>query len=339
MISRIRVHVGLVVCLVCVAAGIAVPRGKVLFEGKSEFNSSIRVVEDARGLRTLTFGEGDTDQSTVKVGDPDWLELRYTRVMPVALAAVEKPRRILIVGLGGGSIPNFLHKYYPDTHIDVVDIDPVVVEVAKKYFGFREDKTLRVHVADGRAFIEKCEKPYDVIFLDAYGPENIPYALATREFLQAVRKAVAPKGVVVANLWSRSTNRLYDSMVRTYIDVFDEVHVVDIRNSGNVVLLALPHQPKLNRDTLARQARILSREKKFPFNLGPLVKYGCRQPDKKEKSASILLDKKSKPSDSGEDQRRRSSDSRPLTMIQPQPEGREGSAGEGQEPYMTWTYL
>lgn len=301
MINRIRIHVGLVVCLVCVAASIAVPRGKVLFEGKSEFNSSIKVVEDAKGLRTLTFGEGDTDQSTVKVGDPDRLELRYTRVMPVALAAVDKPKRILIVGLGGGSIPNFLHKYYPDTHIDVVDIDPVVVEVAKKYFGFREDKTLRVHVADGRAFIEKCEKPYDMIFLDAYGAENIPYALATREFLQAVRKAVTPKGVVVTNLWSRSSNRLYDSMVRTYIDVFDEVHVVDIRNSGNVVLLALPHQPKLTRDTLARQARKLSREKKLPFNLGRLVKYGCRQPDKKEKSASILLDKKKKPSDSGED--------------------------------------
>jgi spermidine synthase len=75
--------------------------------------------------------------------------------MPVALAAVEKPKRILIVGLGGGSIPNFLHKYYPNTHIDVVDIDPLVVKVAKEYLGFREDKTLRVHVADGRAFIEK----------------------------------------------------------------------------------------------------------------------------------------------------------------------------------------
>ena len=296
MINRTRIYVGLAVCLVCVAAGIAVPREKVLFEGKSEFNSSIMVVEDAEGLRKLTFDNSGVQQSIVKLGDPDRLELRYTRVMPVALAAVEKPKRILIVGLGGGSIPNFLHKHYPDTHIDVVDIDPVVVEVAKKYFAFREDKTLRVHVADGRAFIEKCREPYDVIFLDAYGAEDIPYALATREFLQAVRKAVTGKGVVVTNLMSRSSNRLYDSMIRTYIDVFDEVHVVDVRNSGNVILLALPHRPKLTKDALARQARKLSREKKFPFNLGRLVKYGCRGPDEKEKSAPILLDKKKKPS-------------------------------------------
>ena len=301
MTNRTRICVGLAVCLVCVAASIAGPRDKVLFEGKSEFNSSIMVVEDAKGLRKLIFDKNDVQQSTVKLGDPGRLELRYTRVMSVALAAVGKPKRILIVGLGGGSIPNFLHKHYPNTHIDVVDIDPVVVEVAKKYFGFREDKTLRVHVADGRAFIEKCREPYDIIFLDAYGAEDIPYALATREFLQAVRKAVTGKGVVVTNLMDRSSNRLYDSMIRTYIDVFDEVHVVDIRNSGNVILLALPHQPKLTKDTLARQARELSREKKFPFNLGRLVKYGCRQPDEKEKSAPILLDKKKKPSDSGQD--------------------------------------
>ena len=300
MINRTRIYVGFAVCLVCLAAGIAAPRGKVLFEGKSEFNRSIKVIEDAEGLRTLMFDSNGDIQSTVKLGDPDRLELRYTRVMPVALAAVGKPKRILIVGLGGGSIPNFLHKHYPDTHIDVVDIDPLVVEVAKKYFAFRQDKTLRVHVADGRAFIEKCKKPYDIIFLDAYGAEDIPYALATREFLRAVRKAVTPKGVVVTNLMGRSSNRLYDSMIRTYIDVFDEVHVVDVRNSGNVILLALPHKPKLTRDILARQASKLSREKKLPYNLGRLVKYGFRRPDKKEKSAPILLDKK-KPASSAKD--------------------------------------
>jgi len=299
MISRTRVCVGLavgLVCLVCLAASIAASGEKVLFEGKSEFNSSIMVVEDADGLRTLIFDNSGVRQSTVKPGDPDRLELRYTRVMPVALAAVEKPKRILIVGLGGGSIPSFLHKHCPDTHIDVVDIDPMVVKVAKKYFAFREDKTLRVHVADGRAFIERCKKPYDIILLDAYGAEDIPYALATREFLRAVRKAVTPKGVVVTNLMSRSSNRLYDSMIRTYIDVFDEVHVVDIRNSGNVIVLALPYQPKLTRDALASQASEVSRKKKFPYNLGQLVKHGCRRPDKTERSAPILSDKNKRPS-------------------------------------------
>jgi hypothetical protein len=90
-------------------------------------------------------------------------------------------------------------------------------------------------------------------------------------------------------------------MIRTYIDVFDEVHVVDIRSAGNVVLLALPHQPKLTRDTLARQASKLARKKQFTFKLGRMVKYGFRPPDEREKSAPILLDKKKKPSNSGKD--------------------------------------
>ena len=150
-------------------------------------------------------------------------------------------------------------------------------------------------MADGRAFIEKCKKPYDIIFLDAYGAEDIPYSLATRQFLQAVRKAVTPEGIVATNLMSRFSNRLYDPMVSTYVNVFDEVHVVSVRNSGNVIILAMPHRPKLTKDILASRAGQLSGKKKLPFDLGRLVKRGCRRPTKRERSAPILLDKK-KPS-------------------------------------------
>jgi len=294
MINRSRIYIGFALCLTFLTVAFAAGRRKVLFEGKSEFNSSIMVIEDAKGVRKLIFDKNGTQQSAARLGQPERLELVYTRAMTVALAAVDKPKRMLVIGLGGGSIPNFLHKYYPDTHIDVVDIDPVVVDVAKKYFGFSPDKTLQVHVADGRAFIEKCREPYDIIFLDAYGAEDIPYALATREFLAAVRKATAPKGLVATNLMTRSSNRLYDSMVRTYIDVFDEVHVVDIRNSGNAILLALPHKPKLTKRTLARQALKVSREKKFRFNAARMVTYGFRLPDNREKTALVLFDKMKK---------------------------------------------
>ena len=133
---------------------------------------------------------------------------------------------MLIVGLGGGSIPGLLRKHYPRMTIDVVDIDPDVVEVAKKFFGFHEDAAMQVYVEDGRRFIEKCKQPYDIIFLDAYGPENIPYDLATKEFLVAVRRAVGPKGVVAGNVWSQSSNSLHDAMLRTYQEAFDDLYVV-----------------------------------------------------------------------------------------------------------------
>ena len=160
--------------------------------------------------------------------------------MPVTLSWPRNPLRVLIVGLGGGTLPSLLRKHYPRMAIDVVDIDPDVVAVAKKYFGFHEDALMHAYVEDGRRFIEKCKQPYDIIFLDAFGPENIPYDLATKEFLLAVRRAIGPNGVVAGNVWSQSSNPLHDAMLRTYQEVFDDVYVIETGESENEIFLALP---------------------------------------------------------------------------------------------------
>ena len=264
---------------------------KVLYETKSRY-TTIVVTEDHQGLRTLWFEKGGAKQSVVKVGDPDHVELPYARVMVAGLALVDEPQRILIVGLGGGTIPGLLHKHYPRTTIDVVDIDAEVVAVAKKFFGFREDATLHAHAQDGRKFIEECREPYDIIFLDAYSADNVPYALATREFLQAVRRALTPKGIVVGNLWSRESNDLYDDMVRTYQDVFNELYILDVRDRGNRILLAIPRKERIRREEMARRATAVSREKRFRFDMGGLVEYGYRYMGKKNSRGRVLTDKK-----------------------------------------------
>jgi spermidine synthase len=162
--------------------------------------------------------------------------------------------------------------------------------VAKEFFGFREDATMHAHVADGRRFIEECRDPYDVIFLDAFGSDNIPHQLTTREFLLAVRRALKPKGVAVGNVWSRASNRLYDSMVRTYQDVFEEVHVVDVQGAGNKILLALPKKRQMPPDEVARRARRISKEKKFPFDMGEIAAYGYREPEVDASWSRVLRD-------------------------------------------------
>jgi len=289
MISRRLVLLGLVpVLALCPTAR---PDEKVLYEKKSPYNTIV-VKEDDRGLRTLLFERNGVRQSVVKVGDPDHLELPYTRTMLVGLALVEQPKRMLIVGLGGGTIPQFLYKHYPKTTIDAVDIDPDVVDVAKKFFGFREDATLHAHVDDGRRFIESCREPYDIIFLDAFGAEDIPYHLATQEFLKAVRQALSPGGVVVGNVWSRSSNPLYDSMVRTYQSVFDELYILDVEGAGNKILIALPRKQRIQRSDWGQRARTISKDKHFRFDMGDLVTYGFRHEEKMQFHGSVLTDKK-----------------------------------------------
>ena len=151
---------------------------------------------------------------------------------------------------------------------------------------------MHAYVDDGRRFIERCRNPYDIIFLDAFGSDNVPYHLATQEFLQAVRRALTPNGIAVGNIWSRSSNPLYDSMVRTYQDVFDELYILDVQGAGNKILIALPRKQPINRDDLARRATRISKEKHFRFDMGELVVYGYRHPQKKNARGRVLVDKK-----------------------------------------------
>jgi spermidine synthase len=95
---------------------------------------------------------------------------------------------VLVVGLGGGTLPQFLRMAYPYARIDVAEIDPAVVRVAEDYFNLRQDERLRVDVGDVRAFVESAAPgSYYIIILDAYGVGTVPRHLTTVEFLRAGR--------------------------------------------------------------------------------------------------------------------------------------------------------
>jgi spermidine synthase len=261
----------------------------VLHERKSAFGTIV-VIDEGDGTRALRFGRTGARQSVVKLGDPDELMLPYTQVALSALGLSGEPRRILVIGLGGGTLPAFLHRHYPGAEIDAVDIDPEVVSVAREYFGFRDDALMRVHVADGRKFIESASRPYDLIFLDAFGTTAVPPHLTTREFLQAVRRLTGPGGVVVGNLWFRRYNALFDSMVHTYRAVFDEVAVLHVLGTGNRILVALPRKG-LERGEFARLAREVSTARRFRFDLGDLVEKGFHAADASGIGGRLLLDR------------------------------------------------
>jgi len=274
MLRRYALHFTLAWALLF--CGAAAGAERLLLLKKSPYNT-ILVSEDERGLRILRFEPGGARQSVVKPGDPEHLELPYARVIPVAFAFVEKPRNVLVVGLGGGTIPSFIRRHFPQANIDAVDIDPGVVEVARSHFGFREDAKMRAHVEDGRRFIERSERRYDIIFLDAFGADSVPYSLTTREFLDSVRRALAPRGAVVANLWSSAYNPLYDSMLRTYRAVYDEVYLVDVPSGGNKIIVALPWKAALSSEELVRRSRQLSRRLSLRSDLGDIVAQGYQR--------------------------------------------------------------
>lgn len=270
----------------CVAAA---AEERILYEGESPF-SHIIVTENDRGLRTLLFDRSGVRQSVVKLGDPDHIELAYARSILVALAVCERPERMLVVGLGGGTLPSLLHQHYPQAAIDVVDIDPGVVEVAGRFFGFHTDQRLRVHVCDGRQFIEEARQPYDIIFLDAFGSSSIPRHLTTREFLEAVRNALRPTGVVAANIWGPGANSLYHSMIRTYQEAFGSLLVLRVPASTNEILLAQPRRVDVRREVLVRRAAAVTRDKSLRYDLGELLAAGWQDPPPLNERGRVLTD-------------------------------------------------
>ncbi|MBF0161760.1 MAG: fused MFS/spermidine synthase [Magnetococcales bacterium] len=210
--------------------------GAVVIHQEKSLYRNILVYEE-RGLRCMKFGIHDSGrQSCISLTDPDTLVLNYTRLVLSALYLQPAPQNILIIGLGGGTMPGVLRKIYPDIPIDCVEIDQAVVNVAKTFFGFAPDPRIQVFVEDGRVFVKhalKRQRRYDLILLDAFDHISVPEHMTTREFLQEVKALLQPQGVLVANTFA--SGRLYDAESATYAAVFGEYFNVQ---SGNRVVLA-----------------------------------------------------------------------------------------------------
>jgi spermidine synthase len=246
----------------------------LLYEGQSMCGLA-RVTQDIDGIRTLRFGRYGPRQSVVKIGDLDYLGLPYARSAMIGLVFSERVDRVLVMGMGAGNIPMFLHKYYSDAQVDVIDIDPQIIALAKEYFNLLEDRRLHAYAQDGREFIENVQKPYDLIFLDAYTAAGIPKHLASKEFLLSLKKALKPSGAIVANMWSTpKANPLYKSMLRTYQEVFHEVYTLRVPTAGNKILIALPKLKGVSLNNIAERAQEISAQKRLPFDLKKVLQPG-----------------------------------------------------------------
>lgn len=218
------------------------------------------VVFEQHGERCMNFNDMKSEgrQSCFQLNDPDKMVFEYTRMMTGALFVRPQPENILIVGLGGATLPMALHKLLPAAAIDSVELDPAVVKVAQRYFGYEIGPRQRVFVEDGRDFVERAlseGRRYDMVMLDAFDVDYIPAHLLTVEFLQQVRGILAPDGLLVANSFAQS--RMYERESATYAAVFGEFFNLRAGLEGNRVIIATPGElPDL--DTVRRNAAMLA---------------------------------------------------------------------------------
>lgn len=226
-------------------------------------------------------------QTCQDVKHPGQIVMNYPQMMLGALFVKPEPRSVLIIGLGGGTIPRALREVIPQAQIDVVEIDPAVVKVARRFFDLGDSAKLNVIEADGRVHVKRAlrgEQRYDLIMLDAFDHEYIPEHLLTQEFLKEVKSLLAPGGVLAANTFSSS--KLYDHESATYASVFPQFF--NLKRENRVIIAAngpLPADEQLR----ANSARFERAFESFGFSTRKVLPLFSRKQDW-ERGARVLTD-------------------------------------------------
>ena len=247
---------------------------------------------DKRGsLLTLSSrykGRPDYVESVVDLRDPDAMPVPYNRIMPAALAYLQQTRRILMIGLGAGSLSTYLGRALPDARIDVVELDPGVIAAGKNYFGLRETDKVRFIESDGRVYLNRHKDSYDLILLDAFRELGVPFHMLTREFYTLVKAHLAPGGAVASNVVANT--KLYVSTLVTLHAVFPTVDVYPAWSEPNetqAIAVAVPG-PRPATESLLQRASELQTEHHFRYPLPELV--GKRVTEQYSKGAEVLTD-------------------------------------------------
>jgi spermidine synthase len=221
------------------------PRATLLYEGESAYNY-IQVQEDDNGFRYLYLNEGQGIHS-------EWhpTQIAYGRTWDFFLTAPyfntpphtpNDVQSMAIVGLAGGTIARQYTYVYGDIPIDGIEIDPLIIDVGRRYFGM-DMPNLTTYAQDGRYMLNHLDRQYSIIGIDAYRPPYIPWHLTTVEYFEEVRAHLTADGVAVINVGRTQTDRrLVDAMTTTLLEVFPSVHAMDVPLSFNTILVATVQQ-------------------------------------------------------------------------------------------------
>ncbi|MDR2220571.1 MAG: polyamine aminopropyltransferase [Methylobacillus sp.] len=222
-------------------------------------------VSETDGVRALHI-DSDTIQSAMRLNAPHDLELTYTRGMMMFLLFYPQARKLLLLGLGGGSIPKFVHHYLPEHTIRTVEINPQVITIARSHFQLPDDDArLQTTEADGIVYLREHPGEFDVVLHDAYGGQGLPEELGSQTFFDTCAEALADDGMLVVNLWG--SDKQFDARRQRIERSFEQrVLVLPTGHPGNIVVFGFRRTPSDMRiATLRENAKKLQATLKIEF--------------------------------------------------------------------------
>lgn len=229
---------------------------------RSVASESVEVGE-VDGVRSLFIGSS-TIQSSMRVKAPYDLELSYSKGMMLFLLFAPHVRDVVIMGLGGGSIPKYIHHYHPHLTTRVVELNPQVISIARSHFFLPDDDNrLAVIEGDGVQFIHDHPETTDVLMLDMFDGKGVPLNMYSQDFFDACRNALTQTGVLIINLWGSDKN--FDVYLHRIEQIFsNRVLVIPTGRPGNIVVMAFKRVPtELRWEQVRQKAKEIDAE----FNL------------------------------------------------------------------------
>ncbi len=207
-------------------------------------------------ILSLLFGWSAV-QSGMRISDPEHLLFDYTRMMMGFRLFRPHPKRIEMIGLGGGSLAKACYRCLPDCDITVVEIDPDVIALRHEFQIPPDDDRFRVICADGVDFLDAAGGTPDILLVDGFDSNGLPQALSEQAFYDSCRARLGAGGLLVANLCD--TSRAFPTLVRRIAASFDgrAIAIRAERRGNRVVFASADHAFPPSRETLDKAARSL----------------------------------------------------------------------------------
>jgi spermidine synthase len=255
---RLAVALGAVFMLVAPGRqAAAIQPLKLLYDGDSAY-SHYRVADvDVGGrIERLLMTDPLGAQSGIYLDNPNEPAFSYIQRFVETARAAGEPKRILLIGGGAYTLPRLLLAQHPQATVDVVEIDPKVLELASQYFAYKPDARVRVWHEDGRTFLNRNQQQYDLIYMDAFSSITPPFQLTTTEAVGRLSKAVGADGLVVVNLISDQTGAevgFAAAQYATYLKNFAGVAIGQVAPEApadmrqNLLLVAGANKSKVGR--------------------------------------------------------------------------------------------
>lgn len=196
------------------------------------------LVEDLE-YRAMCFALDGCTQTEMRLDDPGALANEYTRKMMGFLVFEACPKKVLMIGLGGGSIAKYCHRHLPDTEFTAVEIDPDVIAMRPHFYVPPDDERFKVINADGADYVARLAaagEHSDVILVDAYDQFGIARSVVERAFVENAKRILGSNGVFVLNLVGDVDE--CTAYVETIRQVFDSPIVIAMKRGGNLVVFA-----------------------------------------------------------------------------------------------------